>query len=467
MMRAASLLGLCAVLAACTPVDRAPPASSVALPDAFALAPPPGESTAALADLLPVGDPGFRYLSEQALVQAPDLAIALARIDAARAGLRGAGAARLPELAASANAARERLSANQFGTGNLPANIPLGGDRTTYTARIDASWDADLFGRLRATERAAALRLNAADADAAAVRLALVTDIAQAVTDYRALSLRQSIIDADQRSAADFARLTGERARAGLIPGADQARADALAADAVSRAAALGGERAAVIGRLVTLTGLDGRAVQSALADRVAQSDLVGAPSLALPASVIRSRPDVRAAERRLAAADQAIAAAAAERFPRLSITAGLGLFALALGDLFTDDAIIGSVGAGLAGPLVDFGRVGALIGQRQAEGREAFGQYRAAVFRALGEVEAALGQLAAAQEQVAALERQALLDGDALSLARERYRMGLDPILNTIDAERTTNRTREALALARAQVQRQRIALYRAAGGA
>lgn len=456
---------LTGTLAGCAAVDRAPPAASVVLPERLALA-APYDGSGTLDRLIPVDDPAFAALLRMAMQSAPDLGIAVARIDAARTQVRSAGAAQLPELNASANAARERLSANQFGTGALPPDIPLGGSRTTFNPRIDASWDADLFGRLRADKRAAAFRLDAAVADAAGVRLALTSDIAQAVTDYRTLAVRAEVIEDDRKSATDFAAITAERARSGLIPGADRVRADALAADATSRAAALERERAAIIGRLITLTATDGSAILSALDQAVPATASTGAVP-ALSASIVRQRPDVLAAERRLAAADQDIASAAAQRFPRLTLSAGLGLFALALGDLFTEDAITGSLGAGLAGPLLDFGRVGALIDQRQATARESFESYRQTVFRALGEVEAALGQIEGAQAQLIALERQAALDGDALSLARERYRLGLDTLLTAIDAERTANRSREAVVLARAEIQRQRIALYRAAGGA
>jgi outer membrane protein TolC len=182
---------------------------------------------------------------------------------------------------------------------------------------------------------------------------------------------------------------------------------------------------------------------------------------------LLRSRPDVAAAERRLAAADQEIAAAAAERYPRLSITAALGLFTLGLSNLFDDRALTGSVAAGLAGPLIDFGRVGARIDQRQAEAREAFAAYRRVVFTALGETEAALGALSAVDRRALALERQAAVDLDAAKLSRERYRRGLDTFLTVIDAERTAFSSRANAIEARAEVARSRVALYRAIGGA
>lgn len=456
-----------ALLTGCASVERAPVASSAvaSLPPSFALLDRERASVGAIPDLLPRGDRAFAELERRALADAPTLAAAVARIDAARAGVRGARAARLPNVDASGSVARERFNPGaQFG-GELPPGISIEPDRTNFRLGLDASWDADLFGRLRASERAAAFRLDAADADAAGVRLSLRGDIARAVLDARALDEREAVTRRDIASAADLVAVTRVRSRAGIAPEFDLVRAQSLEAEARGRLQPILSERATVLGRLVTLTGSPVQEVRAALA-LPAGPRLSAAPALAVPSVMLRARPDVAAAERRLLAADQEIGAAAAERFPRLSITAALGLFALAAGDLFDDDSVIGSVGAGLAGPLLDFGRIGARIDQRQAEAREAFAEYRGALFTALGDTEAALGAIAAADRRAAVLERQALLDRDAAGLARERYRRGLDTFLTVIDAERTANNSRAAAIEAAADASRTRVALYRAIGG-
>ena len=119
-------------------------------------------------------------------------------------------------------------------------------------------------------------------------------------------------------------------------------------------------------------------------------------PQTGLPSDLLRQRPDIVAAEARLAAANQDIAAAAAARFPQISINAALGLAALALGDLFSSDSLTASLGGSIAGPLLDFGRVEAQIDAREADAQEAFARYRQTVFAAIGEGETALGTLAA-----------------------------------------------------------------------
>lgn len=468
MSSRSSLVGATAaalLLSACASVDRPPAPTSIALPDAFTLL-NRGEAAArtTLPQLLPVDDPAFATLNARAMRDAPDLSVAIARVDAARAGLRGARAALRPDITASGGASRERISAAQFG--GLPPNIQIQQYRSNFNAAIDANWDPDLFGRLRAGQRASAARLDAASADAAAVRLAVTTDIATAVVDYRDVERRAALIDRDAASAQSLANITGVRARAGIVPGFDLVRAQSLSAQAASRQQAIASERAAIIGRLVTLTGTSADTVLAAFAPPITGPAASGMPTLEIPSVLLRRRPDVVAAERRLAAADADIAAAAAERFPTLSLKAGLGLVALALGDFLTDDAIIGSLGGSISGPLLDFGRIGARISQREADAREAFAAYRKALFTALGETEAALGGLSAATGNAAALAQQADLDSDAATLARERYRRGLANFLTVLDAERTSYASRQAAVSATADIARQRVALYRAIGG-
>lgn len=454
------------LLAGCATVGRAPPPASAeaTLPPGFALLDEARAGTGSLADLLPRDDPAYAALERQALASAPTLAAAIARIDAARAGVRAARAEQRPNVSASGSVARERINQQQFG-GALPPGIVINPNRTTFNVGLDGSWDIDLFGRLRANRRAAAARLDAASADAAGVRLALRTDIARAVIDARALDAREAVAQRDVASATDLVAVTRVRADAGIAPGFDLVRAQSLQANAEAALEPIRTQRATVIGQLVIITALPAQEVQALLLQPAGPAP-VAAPTLAVPSVVLRARPDVAAAERRLAAADQEIAAAAAERYPRLSITAALGLFTLGLSGLFDDNALTGSVGAGLAGPLLDFGRVGARIDQRQAAAREAFAEYRRTLFTALGEVETALGTIAAADRRAAALERQAVIDGDATSLAQERYSRGLDSFLTVIDAQRTAFNSRATAIDGRADSARSRVALYRSTGG-
>jgi NodT family efflux transporter outer membrane factor (OMF) lipoprotein len=450
-------------LAGCvTTVERAPAPTTVTIPDAFVMLDREATPRGSIANLLPQSDPAFITLRDRALADAPTLAAALARIDAARAGVRGAAAARQPNITGSAGASASQGNAAQSG-GNAPPGADFG--QTRFDGGINASWEIDLFGRLRASQAAAGARLDAASADADGVRLALKTDIAEAVVDARTIMERAVVVRADLESAEELVAITTVRTRAGISPGFDLVRAQSLAADARARLAPLAAERAAIIGRLVTLTGLPTAEVMAAL-DQPLRTPSDPEPVPDVSALVLRARPDVRAAEARLAAADAEIAVAAAERFPRLTLNGTLGLLALGFGGLFDDDALIGSLGGNIAGPLLDFGRVASRIDASQATAREAFANYRGALYRALGESEAAFGAIRAGDERVRLLSAQAALDTDSIGLALERYRRGLDTFLTVIDARRSANGSSSALAVARGEARRARVALYRALGG-
>ncbi len=460
MRSAVALLALLLASGCATTAVRPPSVSSVTLPPAFAYQDAEAAASSALvADLLP--NNGAYAALRSAAGDAPDLAAAMARIDAARALVRGAGAARLPAINASAGATGSRGS-----QAVQPQNPFFDRDQASFQTGIDASWDLDLFGRLRANQRAAAARLDAATADAAVVRIALETDIASAFIDHEDAAAREAIVERDITDARDLLRLTSIRARAGIVPGFDAVRADALLKDAEARRPPLVAARAEAIGRLVALTGRLTPEVQ-AMMPAAAAKPPTGALPAAVPSILLSQRPDVRAAALRLAAADQDVAAAAAARFPRLSITGALGLLALAAGDLFDGDALTASLGAGIAGPLLDFGRTGAELQRSEAVAREAFALYRGAVFRALGETEGNLAALTAARDRSTALAAQERVDADALSLARERYRLGLSDFLTVVDSQRNLNATRQSAQAARSDIARRAVQLYRALGGA
>ncbi len=432
------------------------------LPPAFFYQ-PDSAAGAELAALMPQGDPAWRTLSEAAIADGPSLAEALARIDSARAGARQAGANRLPNITTDGDVTRNRINPAQFGQAGQQGFIPR--EQSSYGANIVASWDPDLFGQLKAQERAAIARIDAASAQAQGVRLALLAEIAASVTDWRVLDARAAAIEADGTAARQLASLAKVREDAGIAPGFDRVRAEATASSSAVRLAALDSERARLIGRLVTLTGQDGASVRAALA--APAPVLAPAPAPAgLPSDLLANRPDVAAAAANLAASDADLAAAARARFPRITLSGVIGLLAFDPEDFFDSDSIIGTLTAGIAGPLLDFGRVGAGIDAAAADKRAAFAAYRGAVFTALGDAEAAYGVVNAAdnEAQLSVAERDQLTR--AASLAETRYRAGLASFLEVLEARRAADASGERAAAALGRAQRARIVLWQALGG-
>ena len=455
---------LMVALAGCKAV-RAPDRPMIALPPEFLLAPTAAGEAASLRTLLP-RDQAFARLNAIAQADAPTLEAAIARIDRARAQVRSARAEQFPDIAASGAVTGQRIGAQQLN--NVPPGVIVDRNILVAQAGVQASYDPDLFGGLRASRRAAAARLDAADADARAVRLALTSDVASAVVDWQALGQQAALARGDLDQATTLTEITGERVRVGVSSETDRVRAAGLAADARARLALIDSRRAQVVGRLVTLIARPARDVSALLdATSVSLADLEGEVPTGISTAMLRNRPDVAAAEARLRAADQEIAAAAAQRFPRLTLSAVVGVAALAFGDLFDAGALTGSVGPSLAGPLLDFGRVGARIDQSQATAREAFADYRRLTFTALGEAETSFGQTRAADARVAELRQQVAFNEDAARLVEVRYRSGLDNFVGVVDARRQAFASRQALAITIGEARTARIALFRALGGA
>jgi NodT family efflux transporter outer membrane factor (OMF) lipoprotein len=457
---AAALLPL--TLAACV-MQPAPEIATPTpdLPPAFFFQ--PGAATEAqLGALLPQDDPAYRTLSDAAIAGAPNLAEALARIDSARAGARRVGAERLPNITADASVVQNRQNLARFGQAGQQGFIPR--EQTSYGANINASWDLDLFGRLKAQERAALARIDAASAQAQGVRLALLAEIAASVTDWRVLDARAAAIEADAAAARQLAGLAKVREDAGIAPGFDRVRAEATATSSAVRLSALASERARLIGRLVTLTGQDAATVRAALAAPAPALATAPAPA-ALPSDLLANRPDVVAAAAELAATDADLAAAARARFPRVTLSGVIGLLAFDPEDFF-DDSLVGTLTGAIAGPLLDFGRVGAQIDAAAADKRAAFAAYRGAVYQALGDAEAAYGVVTAADAEAALAVTQRDQLTRAAQIAETRYRAGLASFLEVLEARRAADSSGENAAAALGRAARARIVLWQALGG-
>ncbi len=285
------------------------------------------------------------------------------------------------------------------------------------------------------------------------------------MVDWRSLEARQAALLRDLDAADRLVRLADSRAKAGLAPGIDAARAEAIAASSRSRLAALDGERGNLVGRLVTLTARDAAWVAEQLAPAAGAQPLPAAPAT-LPSDLLTRRPDVAAAAARLAAADGDLAATAARRFPRLSLSGTLGLLAFSPGQLFDDESLIGSLAAAIAAPLLDFGRISAEIDGAAADKRIAFQQYRAAVFDALGDAESGYRLIAASDARALATADEAVRLARVEALTATRVRAGLADLSTQLEARRQADGATERAAIARGEARRARLLLWLALGG-
>lgn len=459
-LAAAGGLTLAACAAGPAPTIATPPPE---LPPSFFYE-PKGSIKTDLAALLPVEDPAYTALATQALAASPRLDEAAARIEEARAGADRTEADRFPAIGANAAVTGTRTNPSQFGT-ILPPGVLIDTTRLSYAANVTARWDPDIFGRLRAQERAALARVDAADASARGVRLALLAEIAAGVIDWRTLEAREVELRSDLASAENLARLAGSRERAGIAPGFDRVRAEGSAASSRSRLETLASERARLLGRLVTLSAQNAAQVQSALAQKVAAPGLAVAPPT-LPSELLVNRPDILVAAAELAAADADLAQAARRRFPVFDLSANVGLLAFGLGSLFDSDSLVGSLAASVAAPLLDFGRIQAEIDGAAAAKKGAFARYRSTIYTALGEAEANYALVAAADREATAAGEEAQSLARAARLADTRYRAGLADFLTVLEARRAADASGERAAAAFGRARRARVLLWQALGG-
>jgi len=410
-----------------------------------------------------LGDPVLERLIDTALAQNLDLRQAAARIDEARALRDRVAGDRAPVVAAGASVNRRRQSEN----GPLPIGaIPgLDATQTIYDAGFDAAWEIDAFGANRRALESASAKVQASEAEAQGVRMRIIAEVARAW--FTAVGAGHELLT--QQATLETLQQTLELVRQRMALG-DASTADVDVADAQWAAAnaALPGiearRRAAVLGLGVLLGAPPER--ELALLD--------AAPSpvtlLALPvgerADVLRRRPDVLAAERRLAASTADIGMATAELFPKLSIGVGGGFQALATGNWFDSSSTRFSILPLISWRLFDGGRVRAEIRAREAAEQQAALAYEQAVLAALGEAERALSDYHAALDTLK--RRQAALDASrrSHSHAKTRYRAGDIARVELLAAERLLGEAETSTVHAHTSAAIQLVALYKALGG-
>lgn len=464
-MRSLSSALLPVALAACTVGPDYRP-TAAAIPPAFR------ETAQAAAPALDrwwegYGDPVLVTLVDRALAANPDIAIAEARIAQARARADEAAGGRLPQLSAQGAATLRRLSRNGEQLANIPTDLVSPDlDYTVYRAGFDASWELDLFGRNRRQVEAAAARYGSAAEARNDTLVRVAGDVARAYADYRAAERRIEVATEALDAARQTAGLTARLADAGEEARSEAERAASLAEESAAALPPLRAEAASSLYRLDVLLGAQpGTAAE--LVRAAPQSGLT-APVVpaGLPSDLLRRRPDIRHAERELAAATADIGIAVADLYPRFSLTGSLGLEALSLGSLAESASRYGSLVPGFSLPIFDGGRRRAVVRRQEAMRDEALAAYNAAVIRALSDVETAFLRLREDRNRAATLERARIRLATTLDLTRRRYRAGEASLTEVLDVQRQVSALDDRIAQAQAAVITNAISVEKALGG-
>ncbi len=426
-------------------------------PAAAAIAPPPAWRTA-LGPGEPVradwwqafGDPVLTALVARALADNDDIAIAAARVEEARATARAARAQQAPQLGGA------------VGTDNGQQISPFGTPLFAYSVepQLTASYDLDLFGRLRQATRAARAQALASAGAGDAVRLAVAGGVATGYITLRALDLRLTIAEQTLAARSEALRIARRRAETGYTSNLElhQAEGEYHATEQLVPQAKLAIRRQEdALSLLIGVT--PGPITRGLPLDRLLAPAIPGG----LPANLLRRRPDLYQAEQTLVAADRSLDSARAAFLPDVSLTAGAGV---AFSTAFMTPIGLYSLGANVLSPILDGGRRRAVVGAASARRDQAAFAYRRAALSAFRDVDDGLAGVERSGEQATALAGQRDALAAALRNASNRYRAGYSAYIDQLDAQRGLLTAELALTQAKADRLTAYVALYQAFGG-
>ena len=407
------------------------------------------------------GDPVLEQLVDQALFANHDLRIVWARYQQANALLRNAKYQRLPTLGASAEASESRSSADQ-----LPGAGRAERDVEQYSAGLSALWELDFFGRIRRGMEAQRADTQASAADLAALQVVLVGDLAETYFRLRGLQEQLRIAQRNADNQAQTLRLIDLRRSAGMGSAFEVDRATTQLENTRASVPALQSAIAVSTHRIAVLVGQTPETMLAGLDSDTPLPSLPETIATGTPAELLRRRPDVTAAERRLAAATSRVGVATADLFPRFTLGGLIGTQALDAGALFERDSETRLVAFGIDGSFLNVGRVRSRIAATNAATAADLAAYEQTVLLALEETENALVRVSRSGEEIAHLERAAAAGARATAVARLRYDNGAIDVLDVLEAERVGLQAEDAFAQGRVRNTVAVVSLYKALAG-
>ncbi len=468
MARVLALLFATAAVAGCTvgPDYRPKSAADLGVPDGYSV--PAQQSPEDLGRWWSnFDDPVLGQLVEQARVANPDVAQAVARLRQAREALVQSRASLLPTLSGSAGYQRNENLRGGGRSFTLPDGTVVdtgGGGTNSFSAGLSASYQVGIFGEIRRTVESSRAQYEASGFDYATVLLTVESEVARNYVLARANQAQLANARASLAIQDDNLEIAGFRVQAGLVSSVDVEQARSQRAQTAATVPQIEQQYAASVARLGVLTGQAPGALRSALA---AAKPIPKGPEtvgVGIPADTLRRRPDVRSAERALAAATAQIGVAKARLYPALAITGNINTNATSIGNI--GDAITGGLFAGLTQAIFNGGRLRSQVRASEAATDVALATYRGTVLTALEDVENAIVALDTARQR----ETQFAIAYDAANasaiLSRSQYRSGLTDFTTLNQQEAALLSARNGLVQARSDRATALIALYNALGG-
>jgi outer membrane protein, multidrug efflux system len=457
MRSATHLLSILFLVSGAVPLAAIRSQPALAEPDTI----PSG--SAELAFWRQLGDTTLNRLMGEALRANQDVRAAEARVRGARAARLGAVLDLAPTITAGGGFVRQRLARAAFpstgGTGSLP-------DQSIWDGGFDASWELDFFGRLRHGLKAAGAFAGAARAELREVQVSLLAELARAYFELRGGEGLLTVARRNADNQRNTLVVTQQRLDAGRGTAFDTERAQAQLSFTLASIPALEAAVASAQYRVAVLLGRSPAALAIQPGDSTALPALPALGVVGNSDSLIAARPDVAAAERRVAAERALVGAAKADYLPRISVGGSAGFSSNTLDSFGKSGTFRYAVGPGISWPLLNLGRVKAGVDASRARADEATADYRQTVLLAREELENALVRYRSARDRVTRVEEAAASSRRAAELARLRFSDGVADFLQVLDAERTQLDAESQLAQGRTAAATAYAALYKALGG-
>jgi outer membrane protein, multidrug efflux system len=415
-------------------------------------------------------DPLLNSLVEHAVQSNLDLRLAEARIWEARAARAVSAAGEWPTVDVSGSYSRNRSSQNAVGSRFQGAVVSPGGgaqsEQNLYRTGFDASWEIDVFGGVRRSVEAADATIEATVEERRNTLVTLLGEVAKNYIDLRGFQRRLEVARANLKTQQETLELTKVRFDAGLASDLDVAQAEAQVNTTAAQIPTLESSLKQVSHRLDVLMGSEPGALWGELSSQGAIPSLPPEVLVGLPSELLRRRPDIRRAERQLAAATAQIGAAVADLFPKFSLIGTAGLQSISASDWFTGPSRFWSIGPTVRWPVFDAGRIRANIEVRNAQQEQALRQYEKTILTAFEDVENSLVSYAKEQARYRSLSDALAANRRAVEMANELYTRGLLDFLNVLETQRSLYSSESDLAQSEAAMASNLVGLYKALGG-
>ena len=416
-------------------------------------------------------DPLLSSLVERAVRSNLDLRLAEARIREARASRAVTASGAWPTVDLSGSYTRNRASENAIGSPGQGAVVaPSGGgsnlDQNLYRNGFDANWEIDVFGGVRRSVEAADATVEAVVENRRDVLVTLLGEVARNYIDLRGFQRRLGVARANLKTQQDTLELTRVRFQAGLASDLDVAQQEAQVNSTAAQIPTLESLVKQAAYGLDVLLGAQPGVLWGELSKEMEIPNLPPEVLVGLPSDLLRRRPDIRRAERQLAASTALVGAATADLFPKFFLTGVAGLQSVSADDWFSGGSRFWSIGPRITWPVFDAGRIRANIEIRNAQQEQALTLYEKSLLIAFQDVETALVNYANEQARYRSLTDAVTANRRAVAMANELYIRGLNDFLNVLDTQRSLYVTESALAESQATMVTNLVALYKALGG-